>query len=206
MTRTRRMILRLIAGIALALPLAGGALAASSDSSPVLARIAARVRYPFPLGRVPGNMRIRSAEGYFGSGQASIPGRLVLDGMDLVRGAFLRFDDMSLDAVSREVLGEGKALEGDVKDRAGEIMARYEEDLEGFAFYARTDSRLALEVVNRLNLVDLAVASAQPARSRRVLLLSDGVDTRGQLAPLLQSVCVDGAHAYQAAHFHEADE
>lgn len=127
----------------------------------VLARIAARVRYPFPLGRTHGNMRIRAAEGYFGSGQASIPGRLVLDGMDLVRGAFLRFDDMSLDAVSREVLGEGKALEGDVKDRAGEIMARYEEDLEGFAYYARTDSRLALDVVNRLNLVDLAVARSQ---------------------------------------------
>lgn len=127
----------------------------------VLAKIAARVRYPFPLGRGPGNMRIRAAEGYFGSGQASIPGRLVLDGMDLVRGAFLRFDDMSLDAVSREVLGEGKALEGDVKDRAGEIMARYQEDLDGFAFYARTDSRLALDVVNRLNLVDLAVARSQ---------------------------------------------
>lgn len=127
----------------------------------VLARVAARVRLPFPLGRVPGNMRIRAAEGYFGSGQASIPGRLVLDGMDLVRGAFLRFDDMSLDAVSREVLGEGKALEGDVKDRAGEIMARYQQDLEGFAFYARTDSRLALEVVNTLNLVDLAVARSQ---------------------------------------------
>jgi DNA polymerase-2 len=127
----------------------------------VLAKIAARTRYPFPLGRVSGNMRIRAAEGYFGSGQASIPGRLVLDGMDLVRGAFLRFDDMSLDAVSREVLGEGKALEGDVKDRAGEIMTRYEEDLEGFAFYARTDSRLALDVVNKLNLVDLAVARSK---------------------------------------------
>ena len=127
----------------------------------VLAKIAARVRYPFPLGRLPGNLRIRAAEGYFGSGQASIPGRLVLDGMDLVRGAFLRFDDMSLDAVSREVLGEGKTLEGDVKDRAGEIMARYEDDLPGFAFYARTDSRLALEVVNQLNLVDLTVARSQ---------------------------------------------
>ncbi len=127
----------------------------------VLAKVAARVRYAFPLGRAPGNMRLRAAEGYFGSGQASIPGRLVLDGMDLVRGAFLRFDDMSLDAVSREVLGEGKALEGDVKDRAGEIMARYEQDLDGFAFYARTDSRLVLDVVNQLNLIDLAVVRSQ---------------------------------------------
>ena len=50
-------------------------------------------------------MRIRKAEGYFGSGQASIPGRLVLDGIDLLRGAFIRMDDYSLDAVAREVLG-----------------------------------------------------------------------------------------------------
>jgi DNA polymerase-2 len=127
----------------------------------VLARIAARVRHPFSLGRGPGGMRIRAAEGYFGSGHANIPGRLVLDGMDLVRGAFLRFDDMSLDAVSREVLGEGKALEGDVTDRAGEIMARYETDLKGFAFYARTDARLVLNVVDRLNLVKLAVFRSQ---------------------------------------------
>ena len=127
----------------------------------VLAKVAARVRQPFALGRLPGNLRIRAAQGYFGSGHASIPGRLVLDGMDLVRGAFLRFDDMSLDAVSREVLGEGKALEGDVRDRAGEIMDRYRNDLAGFAYYARTDSRLALEVVRKLNLVDLSVARSR---------------------------------------------
>ncbi|HEY5647613.1 MAG TPA: DNA polymerase II, partial [Pseudomonadales bacterium] len=127
----------------------------------VLARVAARVHHPFALGRGAGALRIRAAEGYFGSGHASIPGRLVLDGMDLVRGAFLRFDDMSLDAVSREVLGEGKALDGEVHDRADEILARYREDLDAFALYARTDARLALDIVNRLNLVDLAVARSQ---------------------------------------------
>ena len=78
----------------------------------VLERIAARLRHPFNLGRDPGPVRIRKAEGYFGSGQASVPGRLVLDGIDLLRGAFVRMDDYSLDAVAREVLGEGKALRG----------------------------------------------------------------------------------------------
>ena len=77
----------------------------------VLQRIAARVRHPFKLGRDAGAMRIRKAEGYFGSGQATIPGRLVLDGIDLLRGAFVRMDDYSLDAVAREVLGEGKAVQ-----------------------------------------------------------------------------------------------
>jgi len=127
----------------------------------VLARIAQRVQHPFELGRDPGALRIRPARGYFGSGSASIPGRLVLDGIDLLRGAFVRMDEYSLDAVAREVLGEGKALEGDVHDRAGEIMQRYQNDLPGFALYARTDARLALEIIQKLNLIALAVARSK---------------------------------------------
>jgi DNA polymerase-2 len=124
----------------------------------VLQRIAARLNHPFPLGREPGAMRLRKAEGYFGSGQASIPGRLVLDGIDLLRGAFVRMDEYSLDAVAREVLGEGKAVAGDVRDRIGEILDNYEQDLAAFALYARTDARLAFEILEKLNLVRLAYA------------------------------------------------
>ncbi|HEX2493225.1 MAG TPA: DNA polymerase II [Steroidobacter sp.] len=126
-----------------------------------LERIAARLRHPFNLGRDAGALRIRKAEGYFGSGYASIPGRVVLDGIDLLRGAFVRMDDYSLDAVARNVLGEGKAVSGDVRDRIGEIMHNYRHDLPAFALYARTDARLAYQIVERLNLVPLAFARSQ---------------------------------------------
>ena len=129
----------------------------------VLQKIAARVHHPFNLGRDPGPIRIRKAEGYFGSGNASIPGRLVLDGIDLLRGAFIRMDDYSLDAVAREVLGEGKAVAGDVRDRVGEIIHNYQHDLAAFALYARTDARLAFDIVKKLNLVQLAFARSQLA-------------------------------------------
>jgi DNA polymerase II len=127
----------------------------------VLQRIALRVNHAFPLGREPGAMRLRKAEGYFGSGQASIPGRLVLDGIDLLRGAFVRMDEYSLDAVAREVLGEGKAVVGDVHDRIGEILDNYKQDLAAFALYARTDARLAFDILEKLNLVRLAYARSQ---------------------------------------------
>jgi DNA polymerase II len=129
----------------------------------VLQRIAERVRHPFALGRDVGSIRIRKAEGYFGSGQASVPGRLVLDGIDLLRGAFIRMDDYSLDAVAREVLGEGKAVAGDVRDRIAEITHNYRHDLPAFALYARTDARLAFEIVQKLNVVRLAFARSQLA-------------------------------------------
>ena len=126
-----------------------------------LTRIASRVQHPFDLGRDAGPIRLRKPEGYFGSGQASIPGRLVLDGIDLLRGAFVRMDDYSLDAVARRVLGEGKAVKGDVRDRLGEILHNYREDLPAFALYARTDARLAHDIVHKLNLVPLAFARSR---------------------------------------------
>jgi DNA polymerase II len=129
----------------------------------VLQRIAERVRHPFVLGRDAGGLRIRKAQGYFGSGQATIPGRVVLDGIDLLRGAFIRMDDYSLDAVARQVLGEGKAVAGDVRERIAEIVHNYRHDLPAFALYARTDARLAFEIVHKLNLVELAFARSQLA-------------------------------------------
>lgn len=126
-----------------------------------LQKMAQRLRHPFTLGRDTGAIRIRKAEGYFGSGQASIPGRLVMDGIDLLRGAFVRMDDYSLDAVAREVLGEGKAVAGDVRDRLAEIIHNYRHDLPAFALYARTDARLVFEIVAKLNLIPLAVARSQ---------------------------------------------
>ena len=189
----------------------------------VLDRIAGRTGAPLELGRDAGPMRLRPPRGWFGSGEASIPGRLVLDGMDLVRGAFLRFDDYTLDRVASEVLGEGKVALGGAggsadargrdagrgrhpagdrdgagggrhptsdRDGAGggrhpvsgrdaasgrhpasnrdagggraeAIQARYRDDLETFVDYARTDARLALEIVQKLDLVTLAVARSR---------------------------------------------
>jgi DNA polymerase II len=129
----------------------------------VLQRIATRLQHPFILGRDAGELRIRRAEGYFGSGQATIPGRLALDGIDLLRGAFVRMEDYSLDAVARTVLGEGKALESNARDRLAEIIHNYRHNLPAFALYARTDARLAYDILGKLDLIRLAFARSQLA-------------------------------------------
>src|SRR5690606_24035313 len=59
----------------------------------VLKRIAERLGHPLDIGREPGPMRLRKAEGYIGSRQATIPGRLALDGIDRLSGAFVRMED-----------------------------------------------------------------------------------------------------------------
>jgi DNA polymerase-2 len=121
----------------------------------VLDRLAGRHGVPLELGRGPGTLRLRAQVGVRGSWQAAVPGRVVLDGIRLLRGAFVRMDDYGLDAVARSVLGEGKILAG--HGRAEEILRLYEDDRERFVEYNRTDARLALEILERLRLVELAV-------------------------------------------------
>ena len=127
----------------------------------VLNRVAERVKLPLNIGRLPGQTTVREAQGYFGSGQAIMPGRLVLDGIDLVRGAFMQFPDYSLNAVAEAVLGEGKAVIENVNERAEEILENYHNNLPGFAEYARTDARLAYQIVEKLKLIPLAVARSK---------------------------------------------
>ena len=127
----------------------------------VLDGVARRHGRSFEMGRGGGALRLRLAEGRFGNDQATIPGRVVLDGIDLLRGAYIRMDDYSLDAVARSVLGEGKLVKGDVGNRAEEILDRYHHDLAGFAAYARADARLAYQVLEKLGLINLSVARSK---------------------------------------------
>jgi DNA polymerase-2 len=121
-----------------------------------LDRIASRERVPLELGRGAGGLRLVASLGASRAArQASVPGRVVLDGIHLLRGAFVRMDDYGLDAVARSVLGEGKTLAG--PGRAEGILRLFEEDRERLVLYNRTDARLALEELEKLRLVELAV-------------------------------------------------
>jgi DNA polymerase II len=113
---------------------------------------------PFEIGRGPGEMRLssnrdRASEGSYD--QAAIPGRVVLDGMRLLRGAFIRMESYSLDFVSRKVVGEGKTIEG--RDRVAEILRTFNEDREAFVRYNLRDATLVLEILERLDLLPLTV-------------------------------------------------
>lgn len=181
----------------------------------VLERVAARTRHPLDLGRDVGAIRLRKPEGYFGSGQATIPGRVVLDGIDLLRGAFVRMEDYSLDAVARTVLGEGKAVKGDARDRIGEIQENYRHDLPTFALYARTDARLAYDIIRKLDLVRLAFARSQlagmtPDRVAASIASFDFVylselGKRGIVAPTVRSGDSSVHAAQQGGHVLESE-
>ena len=80
----------------------------------------------------------------------------MLDGILLLRGAFVRMEDYGLDAVARRGPGRGQDPRGATAGPT-EILRLFEEDRERLRPYNRTDARLALEILERLRLVELAV-------------------------------------------------
>jgi DNA polymerase-2 len=134
----------------------------------VFARRAEELEVSFGLGRVPGKLKVRRSRFRGGRSSASVPGRLVLDGIELMRGSFVSMDDWSLDAVSREVLGEGKTFGGGgegnrggdgagQRDKVAEIQRTFREDRTAFVEYNLTDARLVTDLLDKLHLVELAV-------------------------------------------------
>lgn len=129
----------------------------------VLVQIGQRLGATLRLGRDGGPTTLRPARGRNDTTEAIVPGRVVLDGIQLLRGAFIKMERYGLDAVAQAVLGEGKVdLEpAGGGDKAGEILRLFKEDRARLVDYNLTDARLALEIVERLRLIELAVARSQ---------------------------------------------
>ncbi len=114
-----------------------------------------RCDLPFYLGRADLACRVRPRTDTWMSGRATVHGRAVIDGVDLLRGAFVRMESYALGAVAHTLLGEGKVFSD--HDEGREIERRYVTDLPTFLLYNLTDARLVIQVLEKLELVPLAV-------------------------------------------------
>lgn len=87
---------------------------------------------------------------------ALVPGRVVLDGIELLRTATYNFESFALDYVAREILGRGKLVD-DVDARASEIQEMYAHDKTTLAEYNLEDCVLVWEIFKNTDLIDFAV-------------------------------------------------
>lgn len=91
----------------------------------------------------------------------SLPGRVVLDGIDWLKAAFYQFDSFSLDFVANALLGEGKTISAKDSNKVAEINRQFREDKPALAYYNLTDCRLVWEIFAKTDLLNFAMARAQ---------------------------------------------
>jgi len=86
----------------------------------------------------------------------TLPGRVVLDGIDWLKAAFYRFDSFSLEFVSRALLDRGKAIHN-VENRGAEITELFHNNKPALAHYNLNDCRLVWDVFEKTQLFDFAI-------------------------------------------------
>lgn len=111
------------------------------------------------LGRGQQPVHWRQEEGDGGRRFVTVPGRQILDGIELLKAANYRFDSFSLQNVSVELLDEGKLLTGN--DRGEEITTLFQQDKLALAAYNLQDCKLVWQIFDEKKLLHFAMERSQ---------------------------------------------
>ncbi len=111
---------------------------------------------PFAIGRGTEQATILPAGTMAQKGTARIPGRVVLDGIDVLRAATWSFEDFSLGAVSHELLGRDKLINED-QERVKEIQRLYRDAPDELVAYNLEDCRLSEAIFEKARLIEFVL-------------------------------------------------
>ncbi|SFH47537.1 DNA polymerase II [Modicisalibacter xianhensis] len=118
----------------------------------ILQRHAEALGVPLRLGRGGEPMECRvhgsNANHFF----ASVPGRLVIDGIEALRSATWSFESFSLEHVAQALLGEGKAIDNPYQ-RMDDINRMFAEDKPALARYNLKDCELVTRIFAHTELI-----------------------------------------------------
>jgi DNA polymerase-2 len=121
----------------------------------VLLRAARRAGLRLTLGRTEDEVEIQRDQTFTRDPRALLSGRLVLDGLALLRSSFIRLEDYRLETAAQALLGRGKLFTGEHRGR--EIEHAYRHDPAALVAYNLEDARLVLGILEQTGLVELAV-------------------------------------------------
>ncbi len=114
------------------------------------------LKIDFKLGRGGETVRWRTSQQRQDRNYALVPGRVVLDGIEMLRTATWTFESFALDFVARELLGRGKLVDN-VESRASEIQDMFRDDKLKLAAYNLEDCQLVVEIFEATELMEFSL-------------------------------------------------
>ncbi len=102
----------------------------------------------------------RDALNEVNQGYISMPGRVVIDGIDALKTATYQFSSFSLEFVAQTLLGKGK-LTDDVDDRLAKIKYDFLHNKVKLAEYNLQDCQLVLEIFEHTKMLDFLTLRSQ---------------------------------------------
>jgi DNA polymerase-2 len=125
----------------------------------VLQKHADRYAIPLRLGRLQAALEWREHGFKPGIFFAQATGRLIIDGIEALKSAFWDFPSFSLEAVSQQLLGEGKAIDNPWQ-RMEEINWRFANDKPALARYNLKDCELVSRIFHHTEIMPFLLERA----------------------------------------------
>lgn len=107
------------------------------------------------IGRDNTPSRLRIETNFFRNSKLDVPGRMVLDGMALMKASFLSFSNYKLDTVAQEVLKDKKLIQFENKGK--ELDDLFKKNPEKYAEYNLKDAQLVLDILNKSGMMNYTI-------------------------------------------------
>ncbi len=99
--------------------------------------------------------KLKIEDNFFRDSKCDIPGRQVLDALNLLRGSFVKVSDYKLDTVANQILGEKKLIQ--FKDKSKEIEELFKNNQQKLVDYNLKDSELVIKILEKTKIIDLTI-------------------------------------------------
>lgn len=119
----------------------------------IIEKISKQYKIDFNIGRDNENSHLRIESSFLKDSKANANGRVVLDGIALVKSSFIELENYKLNTAAKEILGKEKVNTSD--DRIQFIEDSYQHDVETFVKYNLMDSILVHEILHKSKVFDL---------------------------------------------------
>lgn len=119
-----------------------------------------QLKLPFTLGRGHETATVLEAQHGGQIDVARVPGRVVLDGISCLKGAFWNFEHYELGHVAQQILGEDKLISAE-GDKLTEIRRQYREEPLKLAAYNIQDCVLVARIFEKADLINFSIERAR---------------------------------------------
>lgn len=111
----------------------------------------------FALGRDNDVSKLRLTDSFFLSSKADVSGRVVLDGIHLMKMSFVKLSDYRLNTAGKEILGKEKMMQEGKEDAREKIENAFRNDPQHLIDYNLKDAQLVYEILEKEKLIELTI-------------------------------------------------
>jgi DNA polymerase II len=114
-----------------------------------------RLGIGFDIGRTGEKCKLKIVDSFMMDSKADFPGRIVLDGIHLLKSSFVKLDDYKLGTAAKEFTEKKKLI--DDENKGEEIEDSYKSNRQKLIDYNLMDSELVLEIIEKSGTMQLTI-------------------------------------------------